>query len=83
MPVFDTEDLSRRDRLPLTELVTLTTIIKQAPSSESLPPGDMKTEALAFLHCSDLHQILRKEILFGLIPKTVQGLVDSMIIYLI
>ena len=34
----------------------------------------MKQKARAFLERGDLHQMLRKEILFGLVPKTVSGL---------
>ena len=36
----------------------------------------MKTAAMEFLKDGKLHQMLRKEILFGLIPKTVIGMIE-------
>ena len=39
----------------------------------SLPTGDMKNKALKFIKRGNLHQLLRKEIMFGLVPKTVSA----------
>ena len=39
-----------------------------------LPEGQMKKNALEFLAKGSLHQYLRNEILFGLIPKTRSGI---------
>ena len=44
---------------------------------ESLRPGDMKNKALKFVQRGNLHQVLRKEILFGLIPKTMSAGLDQ------
>jgi len=71
-------DFTRTHKQGKTEfcwLYSVSTSVKKSMlvKTDSLPPGDVKTKALAFLQRSDLHQILRKEILFGLIPKTVQA----------
>ena len=40
----------------------------------SLPESDAKDKALKFVNQGDHHQILRKEIVFGLRPTTLRGL---------
>ena len=47
---------------------------------DSLPAGPMKKRALKFLAKGNLHQSLRHEILFGLIPKTRTGMAFNLIL---
>ena len=42
---------------------------------DKLPSGQAKTDALQLYERGNLHQLIRKEILFGLVPKTLSGLI--------
>ena len=42
-------------------------------NSGSFPTTISKTNALAFLNKGNMHQVLRKEIMFGLLPTTLTG----------
>ena len=44
------------------------------PYEDRLPSGQMKSDALDLYEHGNLHQVIRKEILFGLVPKTLSGL---------
>ena len=44
------------------------------PLKDRLPSGQIKTDALDLYEHGNLHQVIRKEILFGLVPKTLSGL---------
>ena len=40
---------------------------------ETVTDAEIKNQATEFLHRKDLCQIIRREICFGLIPKTLKG----------
>ena len=46
---------------------------------DSLQPSNEVTKALEFLRKGDQHQILRKEIQFGLMPTTLKGLSQKIV----
>ena len=41
---------------------------------DNLPAGPVKSKAIKLFGKGNLHQIIRKEILFGLVPKTLSGM---------
>ena len=44
------------------------------PLKDSIKPSEKKDSALAFINKGTMHQMMRKEVQYGLMPTTIKGL---------